>query len=562
MAAQRFSCDTGISRFLDRSWISETICEMLSQERTPFSMTGDEATIVFEPCCGSASFLVGAMAYLRQQLFGMAPKERHAYFVKHLAGIEQEPFGIEISKLALTLADFPNRDGWHIRQDDVFLERAMTADLRRAGVVFCNPPFEEFSSAQRELYGLSYVLKPAEMLNKILADLHPNGVLGFVLPRLFVDGRVYAPIRKALSKRFAEIELTMLPDKAFDADSEVVLLVAKGPIPHSATRVIVRSVNDDLASWRAFERRHEVNSEHAATLTPAQAKATLLVPALSAVWLELKGQKELHQCVEKICRGVRWKEPMKKDRKETGRRQEYERDVEATGFIRGVAPQTRIFVFEVPPLKFLSIRPDHRATNAWRLPWDRPKVIFGKSARSRGHWKIAAFPDGVGAACYQTYIAVWPKVGGYDEVVLSAILNSPVANAFVSTREGKTDITIETVNAIPMPSLTTGQVERIRELVSRYQTATNGYRLGEAEVSIDDPERIIKEIDAVVLDGYRLPPRVERELLEFFRGHKRPTRHGFGDYIPKDCDVAFSLSRLLSTNYGGLTGKELLSKLG
>jgi N-6 DNA Methylase len=517
---------------------------------------------VFEPCCGSASFLIGAMGHLRHRLFGMTPRERHAYFVKHLAGVEQEPFGIEISKLALSLADFPNRDGWHVHAGDVFTEGAMTESLRRSGVVFCNPPFEEFDEAQRCRYKLSSVLKPAELLARILADLHPNGALGLVLPRLFVDGRVYAGIREALCRRFAALELTLLPDKAFEnADAEVVLLVASEPIPHNTTRVLVRRVNGDRTSWRSFEQRHEVSWECSATLTPSQSRITLLLPELPNLWKSLEGYKQLHQVVEKISRGIRWKKPMTKDHKETGYRQKYERNDEAPGFIQGVSTNTKFHMFEVPPLKYLSVRQEDRATDAWQLAWGRPKVIFGKSARSRGHWRLAAFPDSIGVACYQTYIAIWSRADGYDEVVLSAILNAPVANAFISTREGKTDITIDTLRAIPMPILTAAEQNRIRELVARYQIAIDRSNLDEVAV-VEDPERLLKQIDAVVLDGYKLPPHVEVELLEFFRGHKRPTAHPFGEYMPKDCGFTFPLSRILSPNYGGLTAKELLSRIG
>ena len=141
---------------------------------------------------------------------------------------------------------------------------------------------------------------------------------------------------------------------------------------------------------------------------------------------------------------------------------------------------------------------------------------------------------------------------------MSAVLNSPVANAFVAVREGKTDVTIETLRSIPVPRFTGSQATRVRELISHYQAATTLHGGTWDALS----EQLLKEIDAAVLDAYRLPPRVERELLEFFRGHKRPTRHPFGEYIPKDCDFAFSLSRFLAPNHGGLTAKDLLSRMG
>ena len=59
-----------------------------------------------------------------------------------------------------------------------------------------------------------------------------------------------------------------------------------------------------------------------------------------------------------------------------------------------------------------------------------------------------------------------------------------------------------------------------------------------------------------------MPPILERALLDYFRGETRPTRHKFGDYVPADVTFAFSLSRFLSRNFGGLTAADLLGKVG
>jgi hypothetical protein len=192
------------------------------------------------------------------------------------------------------------------------------------------------------------------------------------------------------------------------------------------------------------------------------------------------------------------------------------------------------------------------------LPWGEPKVIFTKTARSRAHWRISAFPDQQGICCYQTYIAAWPKSSEYDEVILAAILNSPLANAFVATHEGKTDITMETLRRIPVPRFDEPQRERLRLLVSRYQQALLPF-----SNTSDNAERLLKEIDALVLDGYFIPPMLERQLLDFFggQGQERPVSHPFGDYFPEDCDVYFSLSDYLSPEFSAATTGALLKRI-
>jgi len=297
-----------------------------------------------------------------------------------------------------------------------------------------------------------------------------------------------------------------------------------------------------------------------ADFVPTAAKEGFTIPELPQVWTALEHHEPLSRFVEKISRGLRWNRPMVVDGVETGNRDLFIKDRPLKGFLEGVAPDTKFSMFEVPRMRYLSIRPEDREFGAWAYPWKKPKVIFNKSGRSRGHWKIAAFPDREGVSCYQTYIAAWPTPGRYDEIVLAAILNSPVANAFVATREGKVDVTIETLKRIPMPVLGDQQRERLRELVVRYQAAIQPSWL-EVAIANETPAQLLLQIDAIVLEGYRLPPRIERELLDFFNGHRRPTSHSFPDYYPHDDPFAFSLSRRLQPNYGGMTAGELLHKL-
>jgi hypothetical protein len=527
-------------------------------ERVPFSSSsGDDKRIILEPCSGSAVFLLGAMNILRPNLFAMDASERHKYFVNHLAGIEADPFAVEISRLALTLADFPNPNGWDIAQGDVF-DSSISADyLKRAAVVLCNPPFSDFDRTEREHYGLPYVQRPAAVLGHVLDYLHPEGVLGFILPRTFVDGRgAYAELRERIAKRFASVEITLLPDRAFPADAEIAILIASDPIPHNGCRVINRKVNDGALPWAEFEESHQISSEYAAEFSFEEANRSLLVPELPEVWDFLVDNPVLGDVAD-IHRGIEWNIPLTENGKETGNRSKVIQDSPAEGYRLGVAPQTEFKMFEQPSTKYLNVRLELQKGNPWRHPWDKPKAILGKAARSRGRWRMAAFPDSIGLACYQTYFGVWPKSNAFDEWSLSAILNSPVANAFVATREGKTDITKETLMLIPAPVFTEAQRIELRKLIKEYQSLTSEMPL---ESVRGDAESLLKQIDATVLSGYRMPPRIERQLLDFFRGQDRPIKHAFSEYFPADFQVYFSLAEYLSPNFASASVGELLKR--
>lgn len=557
--------DDDLKRRLGLVRTSRTIVRYIIERIIPSSgpevlRSGDDRRIIFEPCAGSAVFLIGAMNALRHKLFGMSADDRHRYFVKHLVAMETDPAGVAISRLALTLADFPNPNNWNIVPGDVFEPGTMIPHLQCAGAVFCNPPFGEFSPTERARYQLASPYKPVELLRRVLDDLHDKGVLGFVLPRVVIDGQSYKEIRKRLAERFASLELTVLPDRAFDkADSESALLVATDPIPHKLSRVVHRSVNDNPGDWRRFELLHEVSAKHSADFDINQAEDGLAIPALPEIWDHLVTYPKLSEFAE-LHRGIEWNLPLVKAGVETGNRARFVRSETTEGFMRGIAPQTNLNVFETPQTYYLNVQPQDQRRNAYKLAWEKPKAILYKFARSRGPWRMAAFPDSEGIVCSGAYIGVWPKLLNSDEWVLSAILNSPVANAFVATREGKFHVTLDTLRRIPAPYFTESQRQKLRFLIQGYRNAITSPVI----ISSDDPERLLMEIDALVLDGYRLPPRLETELLNFFRGFSqdRPTSHYFGDYLPADCDVYYSLSDHLSPRFKNATSGELLRRSG
>ncbi len=549
--------DTETKRKLSIHRTSRSIVRYLV-ERISFSGSGDDKRLILEPCSGSAVFLLGAMNFLRPRLFGMDALERHRYFVNHLVGIEADPFAVEISKLALTLADFPNPNGWNIEHGDVFSSSGSAKYLSQTAVVLCNPPYGDFVPDQRKHSGAQYVQKPAAILDHVLKHLHPEGVLGFVLPRIFVDGRgAYAEVRGRIAKRFRSVEITLLPDRAFEgADSEIAILIAQDPIPHKTSYIINRKVDDGAFPWSVFEESHQVSSEHTAEMSIEAANRSLLVPELPEVWDFLESYPTLGDFAD-VHRGIEWNIPLTEKGAETGNRSGLVGSCPAEGFKLGVAPQTHFRVFEQPATAYLNFHPDIQRGSAWRHPWEKPKAILNKAARSRGHWRMAATPDSKGLACYQTYFGVWPKQNTIDEWLLSAILNSPVANAFVATREGKTDVTRETLIRIPSPIFTEAQRIKIRGLIKEYQACTSVMPLAGKK---GDAEGLLKRIDAAVLSGYRMPPRIERQLLDFFRGQERPINHSFSDYFPEDMSVYFSLEEFLSHDFASATVGELLRR--
>ena len=509
-----------------------------------FAGLDDNGGLVVEPCCGSAVFLVEAMQRIRDQLpSNLSPEQRHDHFRRALVGFEQETFGIEVARLCLTLADFPERNRWQLYEDNVFTSNTLPTTLRNARVVLCNPPFQDLATNDLLREHVQSPHKPAEILRRIMLDLHPQGVLGLVLPRKLLDGTWYREARIGLVERFASLELASLPDIAFrqsGSEHETVLLLASQPRigGHSSA---IRHRRVSKADWPIFGHLHKPTSDDSEIMSRDEAAISLAVPQLGDVWSYLAGMPTLAD-VATTSRGIEWNDPLiNDDHEETGHRQRLVLEVPVPGATReGVPPLAKIDSFQKPETKHLVVLPKEQRRNAYLRPWDLPKVILNAARRSRGPWRISAFADFSGLTCYRTFLAVWPNDPEMT-TALAAVLNGPLANAFSATKEGF-NITQSTLKTFPVPTLS--ELQRIE-----IEAAVNSYLRSAEDRNWVDAHAALLRIDALVLKGYDLPSRIERKLLDFFRGQRRPVPFQFGDYFPADFEPSFSLSDYISEEF-------------
>lgn len=528
-------------------------------DRIPFKQNStNDPLLVLEPCSGSGSFLVGAMHALRPNLFGHTPKQRHDYFTRTLAGIERDPFGAEISRLALTLADFPNPDGWNIREADVFNDPLLPEQLSKAAVVLCNPPFRSFSKSEKEALSAPFIQRPASLISLILDSLHPDGVLGFVLPRKFIDGDGgYASVRELIAKRFSQIEITALPDRAFPGASvETCLLIATKPITLGPTRLTISKVDDSPIAWEQFELSHQTSSSYTKNVSHEEMHAGIQMPGLVHLWDYLSDNPTLNESAT-LHRGIQWKLKLTSSGEETGNRNKLVSDVPRRGFSLGVEPKAELSQFQTPDLRYLDLRPESLSNKAYKYDWAQPKAIVNKSSKSRGPWRMSAFADQEGVCCYQTCIGIWPKDSRYSPMVISAIMNSPVANAFVVSWSGKTDITVKTMRKTPMPFFDESAFSRIDHAARDFASLSS-----RDDISVADLYKSLAQVDAAVLDAYQLPPRLESELLEYFSRVDRPVPFKFSEYEgATEDDAYFRLSERLESDFGESLVESALSRI-
>ncbi|MFH1922070.1 MAG: N-6 DNA methylase [Planctomycetota bacterium] len=502
---------------------------------------------IVEPCSGHAIFLVAALERLRDLLpSDLDPQERHGFFVRALRGFELDPFASEIGKLCLMLADFPFPDGWRLVEGDVFDSRPFLSTLSQADVVLCNPPFGDFSNAERHKYQERRAIqRPAELLHRVLDRVKSSATLGFVLPRQFLDGRAYRDVRRRVAEKYESVEIVALPDRVFRVSQlETALVIAKKPCAHHAkVTVVFEHVSD--ADRDRFLLDYEVTRRDVLEKTIAHFGKSATVPPLGEVWQRLDGFPRLYDVAE-LHRGIEWQPPFDEAKYISAKPKRW--------FVEGVRRVTnRYFSFQTPDTCHLSVRHEDRRGNAFDLPWNEPKAILNAVRVSRGPWRIAAFPDTEGLICSQNFFGIWPSTN-WSVASLAAAVNGPVANAFVAVKESGRHNRKMTLQQIPLPLLTDPQRATLDRLVEEYWQIANI----EAKAFLGAVERPPREqalrttllkIDALVLKGYRLPPRIERSLLDFFRGWPRRVSFTFTEYFSDGFAPTIPLWMYISEEY-------------
>jgi type I restriction-modification system DNA methylase subunit len=477
---------------------------------------------VVEPFAGAGIFLVAALREMKDQLPpDWSAEQRHTYLTARLSGAELDVFACEVATLSLILADYPNANGWKIRQRDLFEKDALTDVLTDATIILCNPPFEDFDQNERLAYPDAFRRSPSKGILALEASLDARPqALGFVLPRGVLLQKQYAKVRQRLAETFEEIELVALPDRIFEkATYPSALIIAKGlrKNDHRIVRLRAKDVRD--ADREAFLKTGSVSASR--TLVRDAANGRLWVSELDEVWSYLETAPRLGDQAD-IYRGLQWR-------------------IQQNGARAKPGPNLRSGVFK--PAN--SLAPFSILTTTWldfdptaalypgplTRPWDLPKVLINNQRTSRGPWRLAGAFDETGLAASQQFTALWPT-DTFSGRTLAAIVNGPLANAYVTEHTTDHDFTNAMLSTLPLPA-------RLDHVALEAAVMAYEHALAEEHqlLHATDEARLnglLLTIDALVLQGYDLPPRLERRVLDFFDGFERPVRHAFPGWFPSD----------------------------
>jgi N-6 DNA Methylase len=470
-----------------------------------------------DPMCGHGIFLIAAMRRMQNLLpANWSGSRRHKFFTDKLHGIDIEPFAIEVAQFCLTLADFPQPDGWKLEIKDFFEGETSTIIASKANIVVGNPPFEKIEGVKPE------TPKPKELLRRILPKLPDGALVGFVLPQSFLDGNDYKSERQIFHDSFEILNITTLPDRVFQySDAETTIFIARKSKPSKLSKVHCLHVRD--ADRENFRLR---NSPTFKDIVPAsffkdKRQGRYFVPPFREIWEHLDENSKLSDIAE-IKLGVQYELGLlKKIPKELIQNKSFPDSVP------GISKVTKGFMqFTTSDIVFMSTKKDHRREmmlGAWKLNWNEPKVIIPASRMSRGPWRYAALVDKKGLMVSKRFYAVWPKSKEINVELVAALMNSPIAQAFAFCHSNIRDVHKRVYSSIPIPAEIADANGLITALVNEYIAFIKGKKEKEAK------EKLI-EIDTEVLKLYRLPVRLERKLLKIFLGRQRRVPFDFTGY--------------------------------
>jgi len=501
---------------------------------------------IYEPFAGAGIFLVSALRHLKDLLpMDWNDRQRHDFLVERLAGDELDAFACEVAALSLILADYPNANGWRIHEVDLFEDDRIAERAKKFNVVLCNPPFEAFSPEERVAYpqaAARSLLKPAAVLNTIL-DAAPLAI-GFVLPHSFILDRRYGQERRRIEALYRNIELVSLPDRTFKVSkTESALLIAHDRRrSKSDTKTFLRSsVVADRDRERFLRSGHVTESRSLTRVYSEKNTDRLWIGELHDLWQRLKeGQTRLGDLVS-IHVGIKWNYSQS-DAVSLTRK---------PGFALGLHNAKSIRQFFVGDPVWLDCQPEqlHRAAN---LTWASAKIVANAVRLSRGPWRIAAAVETKGLVCSQQFFGLWPKQEcEIDLHVLCAVLNGPLANAYLAVHSPAKGIRIHVLNDLPVPTAFPNQLS---ELVRTYSALVSERNELTSPQKQQETQELLNQIDALVLKAYDLPPRLEKALLEFFRDSKRPVLHPWKHWLPEGFNPFIPLHEYYSPAYKKLTG--------
>ncbi len=467
-----------------------------------------------------------------------------------------DPFAREIARLRLTLADVPNPNGWKLLSQDVFASSTLKHNAKKATILLCNPPFEDFSPGEKRSYQKQNVQlqsfnKAAEVLWKTLPYMPDNSVFGVILPRAFLHKKNLAPLRELLLKRFQLREICSLPEYVFSfARHKSTLLLGK-KLPAKAAKISgrckVRSLRVDKQQLDRFIDCYHAQCDEVLQSRFLEAEDyDLRVPPLDEVWKYCNTAFKTLGSIADGGQGLVYKG------KDLPKAAQTTSETRFKGAVRGFATFGRgIKLTELPDPAWMSVDPEVIRRPQWGTEIGTPQIILNYARVSGGPWRMKALIDSDGHPVTSRFLVFRIKDSSWSLQALWAILNSPLPNDYVFCNSMERDNLSGTVRSIPVPPCDEAAKRNLTNLVDDYfRFCEASQKFFQPQLNVEEAERKMLAIDAEVMRLYDLPPKYEKQVLDLFSGCKRPgVDFTFKRYYPEGFDSYIPLHILISPEY-------------
>ena len=205
----------------------------------------------------------------------------------------------------------------------------------------------------------------------------------------------------------------------------------------------------------------------------------------------------------------------------------------------------------IPSVVYMSLSPDLIRRPGLGTQRGIPQILLNYVRVSLGPWRLKALIDHEGHPVTSSYLVVRPKANDWSLELLWGLLNSPFANAYAYCNSIERHNLTGMIRFLPLPVCEASSLDHLNSLVKKY------FQLFRPEgklFCLDGDNNLSAQqmlsIDAEVMRLYDLPPRLERQVLDFFAGWKRPGVHfDFQRYFPPNFDSWIPLHEYLSEEY-------------
>jgi hypothetical protein len=491
--------------------------------RLPIEALREEDRYLLDPCCGSGSFLLAGFDRLSSFLDReWSSAKRHHYLRTRISGSDKDPFAVELAALSLIINDAANRDGWKVRQRDVLTLTTEPLE-RRPTILVTNPPFREMkqTGTRREL--------AADVLVKLIDVTASNGFLGVVLPQSFLDSRSAADARRAVLSKCQLLEIATLPGGVFYSDAEAVILLLQKRSRTSALAVssvaTVRELRSrDLPEFGLLRRFSTTYSADPESWKPDR-DATFVLSPVPEIWARLEHNLPMLGSVATVNTGIRLKES---DTSSVSLKHRAG-DVPFVDRLQDVLrPFILLTTAQLRAPKWLRYG-DQLDRKRDREIFELPKVLINSNRNPGTAWRLVAAMAPKGIYFSHNFHGVIPTGPSVSLEQVTAVLNSPVGNAWFDCHCRKRWVVVAILERLPFPQFDSVSAKKIDDLVRRIErTLVSKLRRQEEGLFYDglfenaDASQLLRELDELVYDGYGLTSDERRNISRFMASDKRP----------------------------------------